>query len=332
MPHFDSPSVFGAILDDRKGGYFSLAPAGECQVKQMYLPNTNVLVTRFFSDDGMAEVIDFMSIGQEAGGETRQEARQLVRIAKAIRGPIRFRLECRPAFDYARQKAELQLIRDGRIAIFETPQEQLVLKSERALRRDGDGVVSEFELGGEEEAVFVLRHQTGRGGEDLTGEKRGWRGAAERDGEILARLGRPEPLSRPLARDGDALGAGAETPDLSADGSDRGGPHHEFARSGRWRTQLGLSLHVGAGRGVFGLFADAPGLHRRGRGVRVFHAGTLERGVAGRRAAQRDVRHRRSARPAARRPSSIWRATADRGRCVSATPHPGTCNWISTAS
>ena len=170
LPDFDSPSVFGAILDDRKGGYFSLAPAGECQVKQMYLPNTNVLVTRFFSDDGMAEVIDFMSIGREAGGETRQEARQLVRIAKAIRGPIRFRMECRPAFDYARQKAELQLVQDDRIAIFETSRAQLVLKSERALRREGEGAVSEFELGGEEEAVFVLRHQKGRGGEALTGE------------------------------------------------------------------------------------------------------------------------------------------------------------------
>ena len=52
LPHFDSPSVFAKILDDRKGGFFSLAPAEECQVKQMYLPNTNVLVTRFFSDRG----------------------------------------------------------------------------------------------------------------------------------------------------------------------------------------------------------------------------------------------------------------------------------------
>jgi GH15 family glucan-1,4-alpha-glucosidase len=62
LPHFDSPSVFAAILDDRKGGFFSLAPAGECQTKQIYLPNTNVLMTRFFSDEGMAEVIDFMPV------------------------------------------------------------------------------------------------------------------------------------------------------------------------------------------------------------------------------------------------------------------------------
>src|SRR5436309_15730460 len=68
LPAFDSPSVFAAILDDRKGGFWSLAPAVDCTVRQMYLPDTNVLVTRFFADVGMAEVIDFMSVGPEAGG------------------------------------------------------------------------------------------------------------------------------------------------------------------------------------------------------------------------------------------------------------------------
>src|SRR4051794_27770129 len=79
LPDFDSPSIFGALLDDRKGGYFCLCVEGDSQVKQTYLPNTNVLVTRFFSDDGMAEVIDFMPIGREAGGPSEQCARQIVR-------------------------------------------------------------------------------------------------------------------------------------------------------------------------------------------------------------------------------------------------------------
>src|SRR4051794_13251411 len=102
LPFFDSPSVFGAILDDRIGGRFLLAPVGEAAVKQIYLPNTNVLVTRFFTDEGTAEVTDFMSVGREAGGATTQSSRQIVRIAKAINGSLRFRMECRPAFDYAR--------------------------------------------------------------------------------------------------------------------------------------------------------------------------------------------------------------------------------------
>src|SRR5690349_13464381 len=75
LPAFDSPSVFGAILDDRKGGCWSLAPACESAVKQMYLPDTNVLVTRFFADEGMAEVIDFMPVGRPT--------RDIVRIARA---------------------------------------------------------------------------------------------------------------------------------------------------------------------------------------------------------------------------------------------------------
>ena len=62
LPAFDSPSVFGAILDDRQGGCWSLAPAVDCIVRQMYLPDTNVLVTRFFADVGMAEVVDFMPV------------------------------------------------------------------------------------------------------------------------------------------------------------------------------------------------------------------------------------------------------------------------------
>src|SRR5204863_8417148 len=80
LPHFDSPSVFAAILDDHKGGFWSLAPVGESQVKQMYMPDTNVLLTRFFSDAGMSEVIDFMPVGREAVGQTEQESRQIVRI------------------------------------------------------------------------------------------------------------------------------------------------------------------------------------------------------------------------------------------------------------
>src|SRR5215472_15476839 len=69
LPRFDSPSIFGAILDDRKGGCFRLRATGEGDAKQIYLPDTNVLVTRFLSDVSMAEVIDFMPVGRESGGQ-----------------------------------------------------------------------------------------------------------------------------------------------------------------------------------------------------------------------------------------------------------------------
>jgi GH15 family glucan-1,4-alpha-glucosidase len=162
LPNFDSPSIFARLLDCDKGGWWRLAPAAEAQVKQMYLPDTNVLVTRFFTGRGMAETIDFMSIGPEAGGETESRSRQIVRIAKAIRGPIPFRLECRPAFDYARQAHQISLAGDSQSAVFDAGQQQFVLKGSRAMNQEGAGVTSDFALQSGEEAVFVLRQRGGR--------------------------------------------------------------------------------------------------------------------------------------------------------------------------
>jgi GH15 family glucan-1,4-alpha-glucosidase len=161
LPAFDSPSVFGAILDDRKGGFWSLAPAVECTVRQMYLPDTNVLMTRFFADQGMGEVIDFMPIGREAGGQTEQDARQVIRIAKSVRGSIPFRMECRPAFNYGRHGHEVDLDREGRGAIFASSRQQFALKSDRPLERRETGVVAEFTLESGHEATFALRHRDG---------------------------------------------------------------------------------------------------------------------------------------------------------------------------
>ena len=99
LPHFDSPSVFAAILDDQKGGRFRIAPAGEdFRRKQFYWPDTAVLVTRFLDDDGVGEVEDYMPVG----GSAVRWPDELVRRVRVVRGRVAFRLECRPAFDYAR--------------------------------------------------------------------------------------------------------------------------------------------------------------------------------------------------------------------------------------
>src|SRR3981081_3974916 len=64
LPHFDSPSVFAAILDDQKGGRFRIAPAcDDLRHKQFYWPDTNILVTRFLHEDGVGQVEDFMPVG-----------------------------------------------------------------------------------------------------------------------------------------------------------------------------------------------------------------------------------------------------------------------------
>ena len=66
-PHFDSPSIFGAILDDNRGGRFQICPVGDqVRHKQFYWPSTNILVTRFLLPDGIAELEDFMPVGLAA--------------------------------------------------------------------------------------------------------------------------------------------------------------------------------------------------------------------------------------------------------------------------
>src|SRR3954453_20621252 len=84
LPRFDSPSVFAAILDDQKGGRFRIAPAGDgVSRKQFYWPDTNVLVTRFFTPDGVGEVVDYMPVATPANG--REQRRQLIRRVRVTR-------------------------------------------------------------------------------------------------------------------------------------------------------------------------------------------------------------------------------------------------------
>src|SRR5256885_4291152 len=97
LPHFDSPSVFAALVDAERGGRFQIAPLFECAArKQLYLPDTNVLLTRFLDAHGVAEVSDFMPV--EGAGQ----AHNLVRRAETGRGEGRVPMRCDPRFDYAR--------------------------------------------------------------------------------------------------------------------------------------------------------------------------------------------------------------------------------------
>src|ERR1700729_957373 len=75
LPHFDSPSVFAAILDDKKGGFFSVSPTAEARQRPMYLPETNVLLTRFLSEGGVGEITDFLPICARPAGDTRPRHR-----------------------------------------------------------------------------------------------------------------------------------------------------------------------------------------------------------------------------------------------------------------
>ena len=111
LPHFDSPSVFAAILDDERGGRFKIAPvSGGVTRKQLYWPDTNILVTRFFAPHGVAEITDYMPIHASTNGGA---GHQLIRRVEVVRGEMAFRMECSPAFDYARDGHETAIGAEG---------------------------------------------------------------------------------------------------------------------------------------------------------------------------------------------------------------------------
>lgn len=153
FPRHDSPSVFAALLDCNQGGHFRIAPsiAGVTH-KQFYWPETNVLVTRFLATCGVGEIVDFMPVGISA--QQRGE-RWLVRQVRGIRCHMSFRLECYPAFNYARDPHKTILTANG--ACFHSPQLSLGLVTDIPLQQDERGVFAEFTLEANQTAVFVLR-------------------------------------------------------------------------------------------------------------------------------------------------------------------------------
>ena len=153
LPHFDSPSVFAGILDDQKGGRFKICPTKQDVTRrQFYWPDTNVLVTRFLSSEGVAEITDFMPVGGRVGEPRR---RSLIRSVNVDRGSMTFRLECRPAFNYARDEHEVQVIDQG--VCFRSKALSLCLTGRLPLAQADQGVSAEFTLHEGQSATFELQ-------------------------------------------------------------------------------------------------------------------------------------------------------------------------------
>ena len=152
-PRFDSPSVFAAILDANKGGLFRISPAGDgWSSKQLYLPDTNILITRFLMPDGVGEVQDFMPPART--GEVAQRPR-LIRRVLAVRGQMRFVVDVAPRFDYARARHEVALTPHG--ALFRGPDLGLTLSTRSPLEIVDEGDVrARIALRAGETATFVL--------------------------------------------------------------------------------------------------------------------------------------------------------------------------------
>lgn len=148
---FDAPSVFASILDTERGGCFELAAAVPARTKQFYFPDTNVLITRFFTEDGVGEIQDFMPVG---GTSAETDRHRLIRRVVCVRGSLPFRTRIAPRFGYGADAHTLRMIDD--VAVFESAKLSLGLTSTVPLEIDGADVHAEFKIAEGEGAVFAL--------------------------------------------------------------------------------------------------------------------------------------------------------------------------------
>ncbi len=165
-PNFDSPSVFARILDSSSGGSFEIYPVDSpgATKKQHYWPETNVLITRFLCEHGVVEVTDFMPVSRRFDERSADELaagaepNRLVRSVRSVRGMLRMRMRCRPAFDFARIEHELEV--RGPVARFSPDSDRLhtlELHAGTTMEADGAGAaVAEFNLHEDETVTFVL--------------------------------------------------------------------------------------------------------------------------------------------------------------------------------
>lgn len=196
-PKFDSPSIFCRLLDKNKGGHFSLRPKTHTSNKQQYLPNGNILTTRFLSDDGVAQITDYMHLPETSQRtSTKPLLPWIIRTVEVIRGTVSFDLELYPAFNYAMDKhttdiekrsaheeEALRLYPEDEIPYY-VGAERFVFRSENLtmdfrylakcgdyecplihIRKDdnpdltGPGIKGEFQLQETQQVTFVLRQE-----------------------------------------------------------------------------------------------------------------------------------------------------------------------------
>lgn len=164
-PRFDAPSVFASLLDSERGGHCRLAvdlPASQgLTVRQLYLSDTAILITRYMAPGGVGEVADFMP---PVDSTTPTDRHRLVRVARVVRGSLPFTFACRPRFDYARARHTLTLPQDDdRTAVFHGPGTDLHLQATTgaAFRSDGDDVTARFTLSAGQAVAFALTGTAG---------------------------------------------------------------------------------------------------------------------------------------------------------------------------
>lgn len=154
FPQYDSPTIFCSLLDPERGGSFELAPVLDGHTtRQLYMPDSNVLLTRFLSDEGVVEISDFMHCTHKRSDGV------LIRRVKTVHGEIRYKMRCAPRFDYGRQRHHILVDKEDYRAYFdcrESTQPDLFLHSSVPLHEDDGDAVAEFVLPAGSTATFML--------------------------------------------------------------------------------------------------------------------------------------------------------------------------------
>jgi GH15 family glucan-1,4-alpha-glucosidase len=152
-PDFDSPTVFAALLDDQKGGSFQIQPElTNMRVRQLYLPGTNILLTRFLAEEGVVELTDYMPIEKDG-----KQPNEIVRSVSVIRGDVQFKMRCQPRFNYVSSPHRVET--SERCARF-FPEDKacppVSLYGTVPLERDGHDMSAQFRLQTGEHATFLF--------------------------------------------------------------------------------------------------------------------------------------------------------------------------------
>ncbi len=155
FPNFDSPSIFAALLDRERGGHFSIRPEfKEMKTKQLYLPDTNVLLTRFLSAEGVGEVTDFMPT------EELKDGKELIRRVTTIRGDVRYELNFKPRFNYGQSSHTVKVVSETEILFISNDDDHTTLRlcASVSLQVHGNDVGATFSLRPTETADFLLEY------------------------------------------------------------------------------------------------------------------------------------------------------------------------------
>jgi len=154
FPYLESPSVFAAILDSKRGGHFSIQPVSKFDSFHAYIKNTNILRTTFNTPFGMVAITDFMPVKDES---SLKKFKSLYRKVECIEGHSRLKLDFKPRFNYGRIIPEFKLIGDGVECSYNN--ENLILNTNIPLKIDGEMIKAQFDMKNKDKLWFALHYR-----------------------------------------------------------------------------------------------------------------------------------------------------------------------------